>query len=122
MRWITAAVCVSLLCIAFACDKSDSKTNSANDLPPDLKEPNFNPPPTTAPAVPPAPTPKAAPTSAPATQTSAMPINKFCAVETKNKIDPKVTFTYQGKVIGFCCPDCIPDFQKDPAKYMASLK
>ena len=25
--------------------------------------------------------------------------------------------TYQGRVYAFCCPDCKPDFDKDPAKY-----
>ncbi len=60
-----------------------------------------------------------APTSAPANGA----INQFCAVETDNKIDPNgKTYTYNGKVIGFCCPDCIADFKKDPEKYMAKLK
>jgi YHS domain-containing protein len=25
--------------------------------------------------------------------------------------------TYKGRVYAFCCPDCKPDFEKDPAKY-----
>ena len=25
--------------------------------------------------------------------------------------------TYDGRVYAFCCPDCKPDFDKDPAKY-----
>ncbi len=25
--------------------------------------------------------------------------------------------TYGGRVYAFCCPDCKPDFDKDPAKY-----
>src|SRR5215218_5358002 len=64
------------------------------------------------------------PTTGPATQASASLTisNKFCAIETENKVDPAVTTTYQGKTIGFCCKDCIPTFEKDPAKYMASLK
>jgi len=64
------------------------------------------------------------PTTRPATtQPSAgKPINKFCAVESDNKIDPKITYVYQGKTIGFCCRDCIEDFQKDPDKYMRGLK
>jgi YHS domain-containing protein len=56
---------------------------------------------------------------APATQ----PINKFCAVEQENKIDPKGgTYVYKDKVIGFCCPDCIDEFKKDPEKYMKTIK
>ena len=51
------------------------------------------------------------------------PINQFCAVEQDNKIDPKGgTYVYKDKVIGFCCPDCIDTFKKDPEKYMATIK
>jgi YHS domain-containing protein len=48
----------------------------------------------------------------------AKPINKICPVE-KGEIDPEVTTEYQGKTIGFCCASCIPEFKKEPAKYMA---
>ena len=61
-------------------------------------------------------------TSAPATQASATPINKFCAVEHEDEVDPKVTTVYNGKIIGFCCKDCVPKFKQDPERYMASLK
>jgi len=54
---------------------------------------------------------------------SGKPINKFCAVEQDNPVDPKVpTVTYKGKVIGFCCEDCAPTFKKNPEKYMKTLK
>jgi hypothetical protein len=34
------------------------------------------------------------------------------------KVGPDTDFaTYNGRVYAFCCPDCKPDFQKDPAKY-----
>ena len=59
----------------------------------------------------------------PATTQAAKAINKFCAVEQDNPIDPKVpTYTYNGKVIGFCCEDCLPTFKKNPEKYMKTLK
>jgi YHS domain-containing protein len=63
-------------------------------------------------------------TSAPATtQAAGKPINKFCAVDHDDPVDPKTpTVTYKGKVIGFCCEDCIPKFKKDPEKYMKTLK
>ena len=66
----------------------------------------------------------AMPTTAPATQASATlkPINKYCAVNRDEEIDPTVTTVYNGKVIGFCCDDCIPKFKKDPGKYMKDLK
>lgn len=66
--------------------------------------------------------PTTAPTTMPTTQAAA-PINKFCAVQGEgNPIDPSVTVEYDGKVIGFCCEECIPDFKKDPEKYMKNLK
>jgi len=59
---------------------------------------------------------------APATQASAKPINTHCAVDTGDEVDPKVTYLYQGKTIGFCCEKCIAEFKKDPEKYMQTLK
>jgi len=90
---------VGLLALVAGC-------NSSNTTPPDQS-------------------PKSAmPTTAPATQASASqkPINKFCAVDTGNEVDPTVTYLYQGKVIGFCCADCIPKFKENPEKYMKDLK
>ena len=68
--------------------------------------------------------PSTRPTTVPAaaTQPDAKPVNKFCAVDRDNEVDPKVTTVYKGKVIGFCCRDCIKDFQKDPEKYVKDLK
>mgnify|MGYP001408373889 CR=1 FL=1 len=28
---------------------------------------------------------------------------------------------YDGKVIGFCCKDCIASFEKEPAKYVRAV-
>jgi YHS domain-containing protein len=62
-----------------------------------------------------------APSTAPVAASNGA-INKYCAVETDNKIDPNgVTYQYKGKIIGFCCPDCVDTFKKDPEKYMATL-
>jgi hypothetical protein len=68
--------------------------------------------------------PTTAPASAPATQASASLTiaNKYCAVQSDHEIDPKVTVASNGKTIGFCCKDCIETFEKDPAKYLATLK
>jgi YHS domain-containing protein len=60
----------------------------------------------------------AGPTPAPSTQ----PINKMCPVMHDEKVNPKVTYVYEEKTIGFCCDDCIPEFKKDPEKYMKKLK
>ncbi|HEX8913053.1 MAG TPA: hypothetical protein VF796_11885 [Humisphaera sp.] len=58
----------------------------------------------------------------PASQPAAKPVNKFCPIEPDNEIDPKITTVYQGKVVGFCCNDCIREFHKDPEGYMKKLK
>jgi YHS domain-containing protein len=68
------------------------------------------------------------PTSKPSTtqpttqQAAAKPVNKYCAVDQDNEVDPTVTITYKGMVIGFCCKDCIKDFEKDPEKYLKTMK
>ena len=62
----------------------------------------------------------AAPSTAPSADA---PINKFCAVEGgDHEVDPKVFVMHEGKKVGFCCAGCVPDFNKDPAKYMKNLK
>ena len=64
---------------------------------------------------------KKGPTTAPTTQ--ATPVNKYCAVMGEDHaVDPKVTVQHKGKTVGFCCPDCIDAFKKDPDKYVAKMK
>ena len=58
----------------------------------------------------------------PAKKDGGKPVNQFCAVERDSKIDPKVTTTHEGKVIGFCCGGCVDTFKEDPKKYMKDLK
>ncbi len=50
------------------------------------------------------------------------PVNKNCAVETDQPIDPNVTVVYNGKTYGFCCQDCVKKFNADPEKYAANAK
>jgi len=38
-----------------------------------------------------------------------------------NPIDKNIFVEYQGKKVYFCCPACKPEFEKDPAKYVAKL-
>jgi YHS domain-containing protein len=67
--------------------------------------------------------PKRGPATRPAATQPSKPVNKYCAVEGKDhEIDPKVTTVYKGKTIGFCCKDCIEEFNKDPEKYVKSMK
>lgn len=51
------------------------------------------------------------------------PVNKFCAVQGgDDKVDPDVFVIYKDKKVGFCCQDCIKEFNKDPEKYVKSMK
>ncbi|MFH1715724.1 MAG: YHS domain-containing protein [Planctomycetota bacterium] len=38
-----------------------------------------------------------------------------------NPINKDLFVEYQGKKVYFCCPACKPEFEKDPAKYVAKL-
>jgi YHS domain-containing protein len=59
-------------------------------------------------------------TTQPAPNTT--PVNKKCPIS-GDDVDPKgKTVTYKGKTVGFCCDDCIEKFNKDPEKYVNSLK
>ena len=49
-------------------------------------------------------------------------MNKFCAVNSDDAVDPTVTTVYEGKVIGFCCEDCQKKVDLDPTAYAAKLK
>lgn len=49
-------------------------------------------------------------------------INKYCAVEGgDHTVDPDVYTIYKGQKIGFCCKDCVKDFESDPETYMKKL-
>jgi YHS domain-containing protein len=50
------------------------------------------------------------------------PVNKFCPIDRENAVDPTATAEYNGKLIGFCCEDCIKKFDLDPDAYLANLK
>ena len=45
--------------------------------------------------------------------------NKICPV-TGDRIDPKsdITYEYNSKTYHFCCPMCVPEFKKNPEKYI----
>jgi YHS domain-containing protein len=63
------------------------------------------------------------PAAQPATHPSTQPVNKYCPISGTEEVDPDCkTVTYKGQVIGFCCEDCIPKFEKDPEKYIKNMK
>ncbi len=49
--------------------------------------------------------------------------NKICPV-TGEKINQKteVKYEYKGKVYSFCCLSCVPEFKKNPEKYIEKMK
>jgi YHS domain-containing protein len=49
-------------------------------------------------------------------------VNTVCAVNPHDPVSPQYFSIYEGKKVGFCCPDCKAAFDKEPAKYMANLK
>ncbi|HLQ39007.1 MAG TPA: c-type cytochrome domain-containing protein [Planctomycetota bacterium] len=51
-----------------------------------------------------------------ATAPAAPPVNTVCPVSGK-PVDPRYLLLHDGKVIGFCCPNCPAEFKANPAKY-----
>lgn len=49
--------------------------------------------------------------------------NKICPVS-GDKINEKMkaTYEYEGKIYNLCCPMCIDEFKKDPAKYITKTE
>lgn len=52
---------------------------------------------------------------------SLAPINTTCPVS-GSPVNPKYRVVYDGKVIGFCCPNCPKSFWDDPAGFLAKLE
>ena len=46
--------------------------------------------------------------------------NTICPVS-GDKVNPKVTYVFEGKRYAFCCPMCVKKFKKDPKKYLAQM-
>lgn len=67
-----------------------------------------------------APPPGAAPAAAPVAL-SLTPVNSVCPVSGK-PVDPKYNILFEGRVIGFCCPNCPKEFWSDPEKYRAAIQ
>ncbi len=49
---------------------------------------------------------------------------KTCVVtgEDLHEDGEPVAITYQGTEVQFCCPKCVAEFKKDPARYLAMVK
>jgi YHS domain-containing protein len=75
-----------------------------------------------APAAPAAPAASAAHELKKITPSANYPL-KTCVVsgEDLGAMDSRVAYSYDGTEVQFCCPDCIKDFEKEPAKYLAKI-
>ncbi len=56
----------------------------------------------------------------PAAVVSLTPINSVCPVSGK-PVDPKYSVVFEGRVIGFCCPNCPKEFWANPEQFRAKL-
>jgi hypothetical protein len=51
----------------------------------------------------------------------AYPLNKCIVTDEAFEHGKPYTFVHNGQEIKLCCEDCLADFKKDPAKYLAKL-
>ena len=49
------------------------------------------------------------------------PLNKCIVTDEALDHGKPYTFVHDGQEIKLCCKDCLADFKKDPAKYLAKL-
>ncbi len=61
------------------------------------------------------------PTPAEAPEVQAKSIEQTTCPVMGGAIDTKYFAEYQGKKVYFCCPACIPTFEKEPQKYLDKL-
>jgi len=57
----------------------------------------------------------------PAQASASYPL-KVCVVSGEVLAADRLVYSYKGKEVQFCCSDCVNQFKKNPAKYMASVE
>jgi YHS domain-containing protein len=62
----------------------------------------------------------ATPVDAPEVPAGLEPVNTTCPVS-GSPVNPKYTILYEGRVIGFCCPNCPKQFWADPESFLAKV-
>ncbi len=60
--------------------------------------------------------------SSPTAAVRPYPLNKCIVSDEALEAGKAYTFVRNGQEIKLCCKDCLADFDKDPAKYLAKLK
>ncbi len=124
----TCAVCLALILTAAACSAEAPKTPAPAAKPAEAPAAK----PAEAPAAKPAEAPAAKPGDAPApaalklekTTPSANYPLKTCVVsgEELASMGDRVAYKWGDTEVQFCCPDCVKEFEKDPAKFVAMVK
>jgi hypothetical protein len=56
-----------------------------------------------------------------ATASKPYPLDKCIVTDEAFEHGKPYVFVHEGQEIKLCCKDCLADFQKDPAKYLAKL-
>jgi hypothetical protein len=71
----------------------------------------------------PAPSVAASPTAAPTSTAAVKPYPLTKCIVSDEALDSSKSYTFvrDGQEIKLCCKDCLADFDKDPAKYLAKL-
>ena len=49
-------------------------------------------------------------------------VNRKCPIKPDARVDTAQTLEYKGKVIGFCCSDCVDKWKSNPAAHAAAVK
>lgn len=49
-------------------------------------------------------------------------VNRKCPLKPDSRVDPQQVVTYNGKLIGMCCSDCVDKWKSNPASYAAAVK
>ena len=49
------------------------------------------------------------------------PVNAVCPVS-DDEVDPAHTVNHKGKLVAFCCEDCVGTFKKSPDKFMKKVE
>lgn len=49
-------------------------------------------------------------------------VNRKCPIKPDARVDTAQTLEYKGKIIGFCCSDCVDKWKANPAAHAAAVK
>lgn len=49
-------------------------------------------------------------------------VNRKCPLKPDARVDTAQTMEYKGKLVGFCCSDCVDKFKANPAAHAAAIK